>query len=80
MGASKVNFETGEARAFLWEKGGPMVDLNNLVPANSALELVDTYYISDRGEIAGEGVPRGVPFGDIETRGHLFLLIPVGEE
>ena len=57
-----------------------MVDLNNLVPANSALELVDTYYISDRGEIAGEGVPRGVPFGDIETRGHLFLLIPVGEE
>ena len=80
VGASKVSFETGEIRAFLWENGGPMVDLNNLVPANSALELVNTYYISDRGEIAGNGLPPGVPFGDSETRGHLFLLIPVGEE
>ena len=37
-------------------------------------------FIIHRGEIVGEGVPRGVPFGDIETRGHVFLLIPVGEE
>ena len=80
VGASKVSFETGETRAFLWENGGPMVDLNNLVPANSALELVNTYYISDRGEIAGNGLPPGVPFGDSETRGHLFVLIPVGDE
>ena len=80
VGASKVSSETGEIRAFLWENGGPMVDLNNLVPANSAFDLVSADHISDRGEIVGEGVPRGVPFGDIETRGHAFLLIPVGEE
>jgi probable HAF family extracellular repeat protein len=81
VGASKVSFETGELRAFLWEKGGgPMVDLNNLVPANSAFDLVSADHISDRGEIVVEGVPAGVPFGDIETRGHVFLLIPVGEE
>ena len=80
VGASKVSSQTGEIRAFLWENGGPMVDLNNLVPANSAFDLVSADHISDRGEIVGEGVPRGVPFGDIETRGHVFLLIPVGEE
>ena len=80
VGSSRVSFETGEARAFLWEKGGPMVDLNNLVPANSAFDLVSADYINDRGEIVGEGVPAGVPFGDIETRGHVYLLIPVGEE
>ena len=80
VGASKVSSQTGEIRAFLWENGGPMVDLNNLVPANSAFDLVSADHISDRGEIVGEGVPRGVPFGDIETRGHVFLVIPVGEK
>ena len=80
VGASKVSFETGEIRAFLWENGGPMVDLNNLVPADSTLHLVFADQINDRGEIAGTGLPPGVPYEDIQTRGHAFLLIPVGEE
>jgi probable HAF family extracellular repeat protein len=59
--------------AFLWEKGGPMVDLNTLIPANSGLELVAADNINERGEIVGVGVPaRCFP----DFCGHLFLLIP----
>ncbi len=59
--------------AFLWEKGGPMVDLNTLIPANSGLELVAADNINERGEIVGVGVPAHC-FPDF--CGHLFLLIP----
>ena len=58
--------------AFLWEKGGPMVDLNTLVPPGSKLHLDAGYYINDRGEISGVGT---LPNGDIRT----FLLIPCGD-
>ena len=37
--------------AFIWENGGPMVDLNTLIPANSGLELEEAFNINDRGEI-----------------------------
>jgi len=58
---------------FLWEKGRPMVDLNNLIPPNSGLELVAADNINERGEIVGVGVPaRCFP----DFCGHLFLLIP----
>jgi hypothetical protein len=50
-----------------------MVDLNNLIPANSGLELVAADNINERGEIVGVGVPaRCFP----DSCGHLFLLIP----
>jgi probable HAF family extracellular repeat protein len=73
VGASRVSFVTGEVRAFLWEKGGPMIDLNTLVPADSSLHLAFAHSINERGEIAGYGF---LPNGDQ----HPFLLIPVGEE
>jgi len=58
---------------FIWEKDGPMVDLNTLIPANSGLELVSADNINERGEIVGVGVPaRCFP----DFCGHLFLLIP----
>ncbi|MGA7317748.1 MAG: hypothetical protein WBX22_27710 [Silvibacterium sp.] len=58
---------------FIWEKNGPMVDLNTLIPANSGLELVTADNINERGEIVGVGVPaRCFP----DSCGHLFLLIP----
>ena len=53
-----------------------MVDLNSLIPRNSSLQLVTALDINDRGEIAGIGVPPGVPWQDADTRGHAFLLIP----
>jgi probable HAF family extracellular repeat protein len=57
---------------FLWENGGPAVDLNTLVPPGSGLALSQPTYINDRGEIAGMGV---LPSGDT----HAFVLIPCGE-
>jgi len=63
-------------RAFLWEKGGPMVDLNTLIPPNSSLQLTNAENINERGEIAGTGVPAGCQPVDVGTCGHAYLLIP----
>ena len=57
---------------FLWENGGPMVDLNTLVPPNSSIQLVEAQQINDRGEIAGNGV-------DAAGNSHAVLLIPCDE-
>ena len=57
---------------FLWEDGGPMIDLNALVIPGSGLTVRDGDQINDRGEIAGRGV---LPNGDV----HAILLIPSGE-
>jgi probable HAF family extracellular repeat protein len=64
--------------AFLWENGGPSVDLNTLVPSDSALDLTGAFWINDRGEITGRGVPNGC--GDVDTCGHAFLLIPCDQD
>jgi probable HAF family extracellular repeat protein len=75
VGASRINDET--VHAFLWEDGGPMLDLNDLIPANSSLQLVVAFNINDRGEITGLGAPPGVvPFGSDAPGLHPFLLIP----
>jgi probable HAF family extracellular repeat protein len=58
--------------AFLWENGGPMVDLNTLVPPGSELEDAGGVAINDHGEITGDRV---LPNGDT----HAFLLIPCDE-
>jgi probable HAF family extracellular repeat protein len=66
--------------ALLWQNGGPSIDLNTLIPPNSSLRLVVGFFISDRGEIAGLGVPSGCSAQDVETCGHAFLLIPCGRD
>lgn len=65
--------------AFLWENGGPMIDLNTRIPLNSPLQLVRAFDINDRGEIASLGVPPGVPPEDVEISGHAYVLIPCHE-
>jgi probable HAF family extracellular repeat protein len=55
--------------AFLSEDGGPIIDLNTLIPPDSGLTLTGAIYINDRGEIAGFGLsPNG--------NEHAYLLIP----
>ena len=66
--------------AFLWEDGGPMVDLNTLVPAGSSLTLTYAVAINDNGVIAGFGVPPGVPPEDYEIQGHAYVLIPCEDD
>jgi len=59
----------GAVRPFLWENGGPMVDLNSLIPPGSGLTLREGVFINDAGEIAG--------VADLENGDqHAFLLIP----
>lgn len=67
--SSPTCFSAPEVHAFLWENGGPMVDLNTLVPPDSLLGSAGGVAINDRGEITGS---RTLPEGDI----HAFLLIP----
>jgi len=71
VGDAGVCFVGG--RAWLWENGGPMVDLNDLALPGSGLHLQDATVINDRGEIVCTGV---LPNGDQ----HAVLLIPVGDE
>jgi probable HAF family extracellular repeat protein len=79
VGRSRLGSPTSVLQhAFLWEDGGPMIDLNTLIPANSTLELTDAVNINERGEILGQGLPPGVQPGD--NVGHLFLLIPCGDD
>ena len=63
--------------AFLYESGEPMVDLNALIPSSAGFQALIAYNINDRGEIAGTGVPAGCD--NIDTCGHLFLLVPCDE-
>jgi probable HAF family extracellular repeat protein len=80
VGISVPSCDLSQApRAFLWEKG-MMVDLNALVPPDSTLHLVYAMAINDAGVIAGIGVPPRISPGDVETLGHAFVLIPVGQE
>ena len=62
---------SGEPRAVLWDKRGPIIDLNAFVPPGSDLQLVESHFINDRGEIVVAGV---LPNGDE----HAVVLIPCG--
>src|SRR5260370_45735 len=63
--------------AFLWENGGPSVDLNALIPSNSTLQLTAAALINESGEIVGGGGPPR----RTQTRAcnHAYVLIPCDE-
>jgi len=54
VGTSLMN--DGTQHAFLWENGGPMIDLNVFVALESKLTLTNATSINDRGEIAVQAV------------------------
>jgi probable HAF family extracellular repeat protein len=58
-----------ETHAFLWENGGPMVDLNSFVTPGSGILLREGVFINERGEIAVDG---RLANGDV----HAFVLVP----
>ena len=63
--------------AFLWENGGPIVDLNTLVPSGSGVHLFAGFWTNDRGEIVAGG---SAPVCNISaTCGHAYVLIPCDE-
>jgi probable HAF family extracellular repeat protein len=74
VGRSRIGATT--VHATLWENGGPIIDLNTLIPANASLQLEEADGINDRGEIVGLGAPPGVPPNPESTGLHAFLLIP----
>jgi probable HAF family extracellular repeat protein len=57
---------------FLWEDGGPMVDLNSLVSPGSAIQVGGVQTINDHGDIAAVGF-------DANSNAHALLLIPCDE-
>jgi probable HAF family extracellular repeat protein len=67
---------TNFPHAFVWEEGGPMLDLNTLIAPDSGLQLTNAFNINDRGEILAKSVPLGVTPIDDEDLGHVVLLIP----
>lgn len=75
VGTSRVNQTT--VHAFLWEKGGPMVDLNDLVSPKSDVVLDSPNAIADNGEIAVNGLPVGCD--NVDVCGHPYVLIPDGD-
>jgi probable HAF family extracellular repeat protein len=46
--------------AFVWEEGGPMLDLNTLIAPGSGLQLTNAFNINDRGEILAKSIPLDV--------------------
>jgi len=62
-----------ETGSFLWENGGPMVDLATLVSSDSGISVGNgAFDINNRGEIAGLGT-------DANGKTHAILLIPCDE-
>ena len=62
-----------EDHAFLWENGGPIVDLSTLLLSGSAVTLIEAIFINDRGEIAARGK---LASGDE----HAIVLLPCDAE
>jgi probable HAF family extracellular repeat protein len=59
---------TNELHAFVWSPSTGMLDLNNLIPANSGWLLQIANAINDQGQIVGEGTLNG--------QTEAFLLTP----
>jgi probable HAF family extracellular repeat protein len=62
--------------AFVWEEGGPMLDLNTLIAPGSGWQLTRAININDQGEILAAADPLGVTPSDDDDLGHLVLLVP----
>lgn len=71
VGASHNCSNDLPSRAVLWDPEGHIVDLNAFVPPGSDLNLVDSTFINDRGEIVVTGVTA-------DGVAHPVVLVPCG--
>jgi probable HAF family extracellular repeat protein len=71
-GCTNDSSDVAYSSAFVWKRGGEMVDLNTLVRNPTDLHLDGASFINNRGEIAGGAV---TPTGE----GRSVLLIPVSD-
>jgi len=60
---------TSNGRAFRWRRDEGMVDLNDLIPADSGWQLAGASAINLAGLVVGHGMHHGLPRG--------FLLVPL---
>jgi probable HAF family extracellular repeat protein len=65
-----VGYSSNDTRAFVWSPSTGMLDLNNLIPANSGWVLEFAYAINDLGQIVGYGTLNG------QLIPEAFLLTP----
>jgi probable HAF family extracellular repeat protein len=70
-GCSDDQDQIGFFRAFYWQEGSPIVDLNELITPPSDILVDEATAINDRGEIVGSGI---LPDGS--TRAVLLVPIP----
>jgi len=70
----------GFVHAFLWENGGPIVDLNTVIQPGTGYQLTNAFNINDRGEILAKAAPLGFTPNDDADLGHLALLIPCDDD
>lgn len=66
--------------AFVWQEGGPMMDLNALIQSGTGYQLTNAIDINDRGEILAKAAPVGFTPNDDADLGHLALLIPCDDD
>jgi len=71
---------TNYLHAFVWKEGGPMLDLNKLIPPGSGLQLLSAVNINARGEILVKTAPIGTAPHDDQDLGHVVLLIPCDDD
>jgi hypothetical protein len=58
---------------WLWEKGGPPVELTSLIPVSANMHVTDAVNINDAGEIAAIAT---LANGDY----HAVVLVPIDED
>lgn len=64
---------TGVAHATLWEPMGSAIDLNVFLPTDSNLQLTESHFMNDHGEIVIVGI---LPSGDE----HIIVFVPCSNE
>jgi len=66
--------------AFVWQDGGPMMNLNALIQPGTGYQLTNAIDINDRGEIIAKAAPLGFTPDDDADLGHLAILIPCDDD